>query len=53
MGTPGFGADGPRRFSGFPVLVDQALGSVVRLIHDRSGTTDDDAYPEGVKPWEL
>ena len=33
--------------------VDQALDSVVRLIHDRSGTTDDDAYPEGMKPWEL
>jgi hypothetical protein len=33
--------------------VDQALDSVVRLIHDRSGTTDGDAYPEGLKPWEL
>ena len=33
-------------------LVNRALDNVVRLIHDRSGTNDEDTYPEGLKPWE-
>ena len=33
-------------------LVDRAVEGIVELIHDRSGTDDEDVYPDG-KPWEL
>ena len=33
-------------------LVDRAVEGIVELIHDRSGTDDEDVHPDG-KPWEL
>ena len=34
-------------------LAEKAVSDSIKLMHARSGTTDDDAWPEGVKPWEL
>lgn len=34
-------------------LVNQALENVLERVHLRSGTTDNDLFPEGFKPWEI
>ena len=34
-------------------LVGRVVDDVVALIHRRSGTHDEDVYPEGFKPWEI
>ena len=34
-------------------LADRAVSDIIDLMHARSGTTDEDAWPEGVKPWDL
>ena len=34
-------------------LSKQAVADIIELLHARSGTTDEDAWPEGAKPWEL
>ena len=34
-------------------LAEKAMSDIIELMHARSGTTDDDAWPEGAKPWEL
>ena len=34
-------------------LANRAVTATINLLHARSGTTDDDAWPEGVKPWEI
>jgi HEPN domain-containing protein len=33
--------------------VNNAVASMIERIHDKSGTTDSDVYPEGIKPWEV
>ena len=32
---------------------NRVLENIIRLIHHRSGTTETDTFPDGVKPWDL
>ena len=34
-------------------LANRAVTDITNLLHARSGTTDDDSWPEGIKPWET
>ncbi len=33
--------------------VNAAIAAIIERIHDLSGTTDADVYPEGIKPWDT